>query len=314
MKAIALAAIIFPALCLAGGNVALLNWQASAGNLRDITFPITMNRADHETGYYFSMQFGFEGVNNHGYTGMQPREDVNGKSVVHGAFSVFGDGTTSNHPNCNTGADGGSGTTCRVEINGSYTPTWNFVVENIGGTTWRGTMVDTSTGVGTVIGEYTLPSGASGIKNYYNGFVEYYLWNGLQQPICSALPKTSVTFGIPTTKTNNFKITLGNAWEDDEGYGNDITQCAGQVNFSRVRTADGEVVDCGFSNSTYWYAMMDHTSPARGWAPDLDGDYNYPVFMAVKPGDGAGIQKVINAGSSGDRHGQWLASQPRVGV
>ncbi|KAI1812156.1 glycoside hydrolase family 55 protein [Poronia punctata] len=65
--------------------------------------------------------------------------------------------------------------------------------------------------------------------------------------------------------------------------------------------------------SSFWYANMDHTGSARGFAPDLDGDYEYPVFMAVTPGDGAGIQHAINAGTNGGtRHSQWLASQPRV--
>jgi hypothetical protein len=65
--------------------------------------------------------------------------------------------------------------------------------------------------------------------------------------------------------------------------------------------------------TSFWYANVDHTGNARGYAPDLDGDYNYPVYMAVTPGDGAGIQRAINAGTNGGtRHPQWLASQPRV--
>lgn len=63
-----------------------------------------------------------------------------------------------------------------------------------------------------------------------------------------------------------------------------------------------------------WYSDIDHTSAVRGYAPDLDGDYNYPVYKAVTPGDGAGIQSAINAGTlpNTQRHGQWFASQPRV--
>ncbi|KAK1752889.1 glycoside hydrolase [Echria macrotheca] len=65
----------------------------------------------------------------------------------------------------------------------------------------------------------------------------------------------------------------------------------------------------------FWYAAMDHTSPnVRGYAPDLDGDFQYAVYKEVKPKDGgAGIQKAINEGTGGaTRHGQWFASQPRV--
>lgn len=63
----------------------------------------------------------------------------------------------------------------------------------------------------------------------------------------------------------------------------------------------------------FWYANMDHTGQYRGYAPDLDPDYTYPVFKSVNAGDGASIQDAINSGSSGTRHGSWLASQPRVG-
>lgn len=67
--------------------------------------------------------------------------------------------------------------------------------------------------------------------------------------------------------------------------------------------------------TSFWYANMDHTGPYRGYAPDLDNDYDYPVFKAVSAGDGASIQTAINAGTNAGetRHGQWLASQPRVG-
>ena len=64
--------------------------------------------------------------------------------------------------------------------------------------------------------------------------------------------------------------------------------------------------------TSFWYANMDHTGQYRGYAPDLGNDFSYPVFEAVNPGDGAGIQKAINDAEGSSRHGQWLASQPRV--
>lgn len=66
-------------------------------------------------------------------------------------------------------------------------------------------------------------------------------------------------------------------------------------------------------STSFWYPNMDHTGQFRGFAPDLDGDFNYPVFKAVNPGDGASIQAAINSGTgSATRHPKWLASQPRV--
>lgn len=57
----------------------------------------------------------------------------------------------------------------------------------------------------------------------------------------------------------------------------------------------------------YWYASMDHTGDFRGKAPYV-GD-SYEVFKRVTVGDGKAIQDAID---SGDRHKQWLSSEPRV--
>lgn len=76
---------------------------------------------------------------------------------------------------------------------------------------------------------------------------------------------------------------------------------------------NGSYPDLASRATTFWYANMDHTGNARGYAPDLDQDFNYAVYKAVKAGDGNGIQAAINDGTNGaKRHGQWLASQPRV--
>ncbi|KAK3367890.1 putative glucan ENDO-1, 3-BETA-glucosidase BGN13.1 precursor [Podospora didyma] len=78
-------------------------------------------------------------------------------------------------------------------------------------------------------------------------------------------------------------------------------------------TTTGNPLKCRAPTS-FWYANIDHTSgDVRGYAPDLDGDFNYEVFKSVTAGDGAGIQTAINAGTNGaTRHPQWFASQPRV--
>ncbi|KAK5991277.1 Glucan endo-1,3-beta-glucosidase BGN13.1 [Cladobotryum mycophilum] len=61
--------------------------------------------------------------------------------------------------------------------------------------------------------------------------------------------------------------------------------------------------------SSYWYANMDHSGTARGYAPHTDNPGSYSVYVAVNAGDAGGIQRAID---SGNRHQQWLASQPRV--
>ncbi|KAK2589625.1 hypothetical protein QQS21_012696 [Conoideocrella luteorostrata] len=64
--------------------------------------------------------------------------------------------------------------------------------------------------------------------------------------------------------------------------------------------------------SGFWYAEMDHTGAPRGYAPHLDNAGSYPVFKAVKSGDGGAIQGAIDTAGSGNRHEEWLASEPRV--
>ncbi|KAK1224187.1 hypothetical protein PQX77_012927 [Marasmius sp. AFHP31] len=212
--------------------------QTPSSGLKDITFPINMANAAHVSGYYYAMQYNFVGLADVGYTGIQPRPDQNGQSIVHGVFSSFVDGTTTTDAQCTPGADGGPGVSCAVEIPSSYADTYNFIVNNTGGTTWAGTMVDTATGKETHIGSWTLPSNAGGIQSSQVGFVEYYLWNDGQNHPCNTLPKTEVLFGTPTTKTSNAGPgSLSDAYE----YGN----CIGQVNFSQVHTANGVSVKVG---------------------------------------------------------------------
>jgi hypothetical protein len=65
--------------------------------------------------------------------------------------------------------------------------------------------------------------------------------------------------------------------------------------------------------TNFWYANMPHTGPYSGYAPCTDSPSTYSVYYAVAAGDGPGIQTAINnAGNGVNRHGQWLASQPRV--
>ncbi|KAF9953193.1 hypothetical protein BGZ72_005618 [Mortierella alpina] len=175
--------------------------KVPSDGLADVTFPFNMAKAPHKRGFYFAQQFNFRNVKNVGYTGLQPRTDSNGKSVVHAAFSSFQGGTTSSHINCSDGADGGSGVSCSVDIAGDYNHTYNLVVENTRNTTWRGTLVDTVTGTSTVVGEWTLPNGSGKIVNGLLGFVEYYIWNSQPMHTCDSLPFTEAAFYDPTSKT-----------------------------------------------------------------------------------------------------------------
>ncbi|KAL5088060.1 hypothetical protein Trisim1_007227 [Trichoderma cf. simile WF8] len=65
--------------------------------------------------------------------------------------------------------------------------------------------------------------------------------------------------------------------------------------------------------TSFYYPNMDHVNAPRGFAPDLDGDFNYPIYQTVNAGDGNALQNAITTdGKGGSRHPQWFASQPRV--
>ncbi|KAJ7144360.1 hypothetical protein C8R44DRAFT_837323 [Mycena epipterygia] len=211
--------------------------------LSDITFPLTIVQADHISGYYFAQQFGFVGLKDVGYTGLQPRPDSGGKPVIHGVFSSFVAGTISTHKNCNNGADGGAGVSCAFEWNGVYGRTYNLEVKSAGNRLWVGTAIDTVTGARIEIGSYTLPVGSGGIQSSQVGFVEWYPWNGGEpQNHCARLPYQKTIFGNPSTTNAGSVGTQGLAYE----YGD----CVGQVAFHTSRVASGIVNDCGFSGQS----------------------------------------------------------------
>ncbi|KAG0306752.1 hypothetical protein BGZ98_001760 [Dissophora globulifera] len=213
--------------------------SAPSSGLSDVTFPFNIANAPHKSGFYFAQQFNFKNGANVGYTGLQPRPDSNGNSVIHAAFSSFQSGTTSSHPNCSNGADGGPGVSCAVDINGDYNHTYNLVVENTIGTTWRGTLVDTMTGGSTVVGEWTLPQGAGRIINGQLGFVEYYTWNGQPSHTCDSLPFTEATFYSPTSKTSGAsggRITYVYEYGD----------CVGQAGYSVTKVSGAYDIKVGF--------------------------------------------------------------------
>ena len=219
-----------------------LPWSVTnvpSSGLTDITFPLTIVAADHISGYYFAQQFAFVGSSDIGYTGLQPRPDGNGISVLHAVFSSFIAGSITTDPNCSSGADGGPGVSCSFEWNGVYNRTYDLEVKNTAGTTWVGTVVDTVTGQRIHIGTYTLPSGTRGIPGSQVGFVEWYPWNAGEPPNhCALLPYQKTIFGNPRTTQAGSIGTQGLAYE----YGD----CVGQVAFHTEQVASGVENNCGF--------------------------------------------------------------------
>jgi hypothetical protein len=220
------AAALLPTLAMGLVGISWSVANVPLSGLADITFPFFIANSPHETGYY-------NGQSDVGYTGLQPRPDSGGTPVIHAVFSSFVSGTTTTDGNCHSGADGGPGVSCAVEFSAPYKDAYQLVVLNTEGTTWNGTVVDTTTGESVHIGSWTLPDGAGGIKGSQVGFIEYYPWNDGQNHLCSTLPFVSMDFGAPTTTMSGATGSLGDAYE----YGN----CVGQVAFESHRTSDQEV-------------------------------------------------------------------------
>ncbi|PHH90199.1 hypothetical protein CDD83_4298 [Cordyceps sp. RAO-2017] len=235
-----------PALSLAI-QIALVEWVIDTSppdGLDEVTFPINMANSPHREGYYFAQAFRFQNVNEIGYTGLQPRPDSDGRSIIHAAFSSFQNGTTTSHSQCYDGADGGPGVSCALEIDGDYSHTYNLVVRNIRGDTWRGTLVDAVTGERHVIGQWTLPPGSGKIGGTEVGFVEYYLSDVPPSVSCNDVPEAEVTFGIPTSGT-------GGAAYFSKWYEHEKWPCQGDDSgYEATNTASGLNVKVGFSRGT----------------------------------------------------------------
>ncbi|KAG0268171.1 hypothetical protein DFQ27_007402 [Actinomortierella ambigua] len=229
-----------PSACLAVVHSTWAFDKIPPAGLRDITFAFNVANAPHRVGFYFAQQFNFQNISKVGYTGLQPQVDVNGNSVIRGVFSSFQNGTTTNHPNCRPGADGGPGVSCGFIFPANYNHKFNMTVQNIGNTTWRGTAVDTVTNNATEIGVWTLPPTSGGILDSQLGFVEYFPWNNGKPHNCSTLPFTEVTMFNPTSKTTGAsggKIT--SVYEQPN-------LCEHLVNFSDTLVPGGHDIKVGF--------------------------------------------------------------------
>lgn len=213
---------------------------ASGKGLKDVSFGFNMAKAPHTAGFYFAQQYNFVGHSDVGYTGVQPRPDNSGGPLIHAVFSSFINGTTTSSPTCTQGADGGPGVSCALDFNGDYSHTYNCVIENTSGSTWRGTIVDASTGDSHVIGEYTLPMASAGIQGSQMGFVEYYPFNGDPGHQCSSLPATEISFFNPTSKTSG---AGDGKLAKPQPYGD----CGTESNFQEKDVTNGFNVKVGFA-------------------------------------------------------------------
>ncbi|KAF9948875.1 hypothetical protein BGZ72_009237 [Mortierella alpina] len=189
-----------------------------------------MAKGPYKTGYYFAQQFAFRNLANISYTGLELRENSHGDKIIHAVFSSFQAGAKVMYRNCHGVANDGPGVNCAVDIEGTI---------NVGGTTWKGTLVNTRTGRSTVVGMWTLPAGARKLVNGQLGFVEYFNWNDGKPHACDRLPFTEATFYYPTSKTRG---AHGDKIPRVYEYGN----CVGKCRYSVKELSNGYDIKVGF--------------------------------------------------------------------
>lgn len=157
------------------------------------------------TPYFFAHQFGFDGGAG-GYVGLQTRGRLNGdtsgpKGKI-ALFSIFGgcddragtSGCPRPHPaigasarpgllngsSCSPmttssgGAPEGPGATCRLPLDWRQGVAYRLGVALVGPHVWQATVVDTTTGVSTVIGQIRVPDAWGGLAPYSVTWIEYY--------------------------------------------------------------------------------------------------------------------------------------------
>lgn len=222
-------------------SMAYLDWNVASvtgSSIQSITFPMSMAGAPHEDGFYFAQQYNFNSRTSSGYIGLQPRPDNTTGPVVHGVFSAWTSKCITDDPNCHCGADYADGVSCKVDINGNYSHLYHLRVENIGGSKWKGTLIDSTTGVETRIGSYTLPADATSLQPSQGGFLEYYHWNdGKSYHDCRKLPYTEVFYGNPFTLAGTGAV--GNASEQQNA-------CDGNRNFKATPSKGGLTISVGY--------------------------------------------------------------------
>ena len=177
--------------------------------LTEISFYLTIKDQPNRSSdvVYWSQQFGFKN-GAIGYTGIQPRPNINGVSQGRALFSVFGSGPTTSDPNCFSGADGGPGVSCATSFAYVVGKTYQFQVTTTSPNLWQGTVIDTESGKATHIGSWTVPAAWGNVQKSNLAFTEFYG----NYPTCESLPSTSALFGPPTAANGALKGRYTATW------------------------------------------------------------------------------------------------------
>lgn len=165
------------------------------------------------------------------YFGLQPNGYLpNGQIGKMALFSFFGSGTSSSHTSCETGADGGAGTSCHIPYAWVTGRDYTFTMQQTAtdllaqNETWTGAVTDDTTGVTTIIGVVNVPSswgliapGNVAWAEWYNGNIScasrtyisvlygapigYYQGTPYQETVARTTPGTCATYSVNPSAT-----------------------------------------------------------------------------------------------------------------
>lgn len=177
LKILALSGLILTSSALADPEI---HYRASAENNFDkFEGQMYIEKNPSKKGYFWAYSLYSNKGQHTLYIGIQPRESLSKNLVI---FSAFGKGVTSTHANCNNGADGGDGVSCRVLYPFEPQKKYKLFVEKInttvsGDTLWRGLLHDVEANKDAIIGEYLTPASWEQLNRNLVHFTEWTRFN-----------------------------------------------------------------------------------------------------------------------------------------
>lgn len=137
-------------------------------------------------------------------------------------FSKFGEGGTTDHANCSSGADGGAGVSCnKLFIDGTLGTEYDLNIENTNGNKWEATVTDTDTDKTKVIGSWTVSDDHGQLKGSGLFWEEH--WAGSSACDDRGFPYRKIHFSKPTTQDGDKEGRMTNAETDVEPCPNVMT-------------------------------------------------------------------------------------------
>jgi hypothetical protein len=173
------------------------------------------------------------------YAGLQPNGNrIGGGMGPLALFSVFGPDTARLSGECESGADGGEGQSCRMPYAWStgraYRFDVTFVSRDARTETWAGTVTDTLARTKTTIAQWKVPVAWGMLDNTSIVFAEYY--DGVDS--CDSQPYASALLTAPF-------MSHGGAAFPPESYGTPDRPSTCNAHVRVTRTGNGYLIDTG---------------------------------------------------------------------